>query len=292
MQRDAVSELEAASLLMLALALFQGINHVTLKCVKILALAGFRSRMNAFIYKKAGRAHMEEFHKRLEQTDRYPLFVSLDRRICLVVGGGSVAERKIRSLLSYGAIVRVVALKLNAWLESELKSHRIHFLGPEFREDYLDDIDLVFAATDDRELNSCIAKAARIRNKWCNMATDPELGSFIVPSVLQRGPLTIAVSTGGASPALAKRIREEMEKLFGQEWIIFLNLMGVLRRIIQEKGLESSENQRLFRNIAALPVPEWIAQERHEHLLDAIHLICQPLINRNELNRVWDEVWK
>src|SRR5512136_621311 len=101
------------------------------------------------------------------------------------------------------------------------------------------------------------------------MATEPELGSFIVPSIFQRGSLTIAVSTGGASPAAAVRIRQKLEREFGAEWTVMLHLMNLLRTAIQAKAQESAQNQDLYRRIVELPLLEWIQHGEADLLVQA-----------------------
>ena len=193
-----------------------------------------------------------------------PMFVSLEKRVCLVVGGGPVAERKIRGLLQYGAAIRLVAEELTPWLQTQCDEGTVLLVGKTYTKDCLQDVDLVFAATSDFALNRVIAEDAAERRLWCNMATEPEPGSFIVPSIFQRGPLTIAISTGGASPAVAVRIRQKLEHEFGAEWIVLLNLMALLRAAIQAKGLESAQNQDIYRRIAELPLLEWIQNGRED----------------------------
>ena len=124
------------------------------------------------------------------------------------------------------------------------------------------------------------------------MATEPELGSFIVPSVFQRGPLTIAVSTGGASPAMAVRIRQKLEHEFGAEWTILLHLMTLLRTAIQAKGQESAQNQEIYRRITELPLLEWIQNREKTLLVQAISDICHPWVTLTELEQIWNEAWK
>ena len=222
----------------------------------------------------------------------YPMFVSLRERVCLVIGGGSVGERKIRGLLRSQVTVRLVARDITPWLEARWKEGSIALLGKNYQVSHLDGADLVFAATSDPDLNRKIAADARSRGLWCNMATDPEMGSFIVPSVVERGPLTIAVSTAGLSPAVAKLIREKLEEEFGPEWTAYLELMGRLRAEIQSKGLDSTENQELFRRISRLPLREWMKSSQKNLALGAIQEICEPWLSRDELSRFWDEIWK
>lgn len=203
-----------------------------------------------------------------------------------------MGERKIKGLLRCGAVVRLVARDLTPWLALQDAEGRITYVGMNYEEAALEDVDLVFAVTNDPVLNGRIAVDARRHRVWCNMATDPELGTFIVPSVFERGPLTVAVSTAGQSPALARLIREQLEDQFGPEWSLFLDLMGLLRRAIQAKGLESSENQRLFREVARLPLPEWIGKKRSAQIVKAVYHICSPCLTFDEVNQLWDEAWK
>jgi precorrin-2 dehydrogenase/sirohydrochlorin ferrochelatase len=222
-------------------------------------------------------------------TRYYPLLVSLHERICLVVGGGGVAERKVRTLLGHGASVRVVARDLTAWLETQRELGRIVTAGAEYHTGQLDGIDLVFAATDDFALNRQVAADARERRIWCNMATEPQLGSCVVPAIVKRGLLTIAVSTGGVSPAVARRVREALEQQFGPEWGPYLVLLGCIRATIQQKQLGTRENQRLFRELAQLPLPEWLRDNQQKTALGALLDLCAPWLTYGELATLWKE---
>ena len=219
----------------------------------------------------------------------YPLLVSLQERICLVVGGGGVAERKVRTLLGHGASVRVVARGLTAWLETQRKLDRVAHVGAEYHAGHLDEIDLVFAATDDFALNRQVAADAREHRIWCNMATEPQLGSCVVPAIVERGLLTIAVSTGGVSPAVARRVREALEQQFGPEWGPYLVLLGSIRTAIQQEQLGTQENQRLFRELAQLPLPEWLRDNQQEAALGALLELCGPWLTYGELATIWKE---
>jgi precorrin-2 dehydrogenase / sirohydrochlorin ferrochelatase len=225
-------------------------------------------------------------------TCYYPIFVSLEKRVCLVVGGGAVGERKIRGLLQCGAAIRLVAEDLTPWLQTQCHEGRVLLVGRAYTKGCLDDVDLVFAATSDFALNRLIAADAQNCRLWCNMGTEPEAGAFIVPSILRRGPLTIAISTSGASPAVAVRIRQKLEHEFGTEWIVLLKLMALLRTTIQSKGLTSAQNQEIYRNIAGLPLLEWIQNGQETRALQTISESCHPGVSFNELKQIWDEAWK
>ena len=144
----------------------------------------------------------------------YPIFLDLSGRRCVVVGGGEVASRKARKLLQARARVVVISPEIRAELErtaAEIKRRP-------YREGDLAGAQLAFAATNSREVNAAVAREAKGRGVPVNVADEPSEGDFAVPSTLRRGRLQVAVSTGGASPTLARRIREELEEAFGPGW--------------------------------------------------------------------------
>lgn len=143
----------------------------------------------------------------------YPLFADLSGLPVLVIGGGVVAERKIEALLAAGAQVRVGARELCSTLQGWVEQGRIAYLGESFQPGWLDEVWLVIAATDDRALNQQIAGLAQQRRIFANVVDDTELSRFQVPAVVDRSPLTIAISTAGAAPALARRVRELLESV-------------------------------------------------------------------------------
>lgn len=182
-------------------------------------------------------------------TNYYPIFVDMDGTEVLVVGGGAVARRKIENLLEYGAVVNVVSRKLHPALKPLLAEGKFKILGSEFEPSQLNDVRMVIAATDDKETNRKVSAAARQRGLLVNAVDQPADCSFIVPAVVRRGALTIAVSTSGHSPALASRIRKQIEKGFGQEYEIYLALLGRVRRLLLKLELTSDENSRMFHEL-------------------------------------------
>jgi precorrin-2 dehydrogenase/sirohydrochlorin ferrochelatase len=176
----------------------------------------------------------------------YPILIDLSGKRALVVGGGKVAQRKIETLLEHRACVQVVARELTAALEELRSAEKIEFLGEEFSEALLEGTFLVFAATDDASFNRRVSQAAQQRGLLVNAVDQPADCNFIVPSVLSRGDLLVAVSTSGKSPAFARKVRVELERHFGEEYGFFLNLMGNLRKEILCLGLSQEENKRAF----------------------------------------------
>lgn len=226
-----------------------------------------------------------------DSTSHYPIFVSLRGKTCLVVGGGSVGERKVKGLLAYGAVVKVTATELTPWLVHENELGNLTWLGPVYKCAHLEKVQLVFAATCDKELNRIVTADAAARGIWCNTATEPELGSFHVPAVFRQGPLSIAVSTSGFSPAFAGKIRDKIAQEFGEQWTLALRLMGFLRVAIQAKGLTTLENQKLFKAIAALPLTDWVESREKNQIVHSIHEICKPWLSVDELKQVVRRLW-
>jgi precorrin-2 dehydrogenase/sirohydrochlorin ferrochelatase len=221
----------------------------------------------------------------------YPLLVNIENRTCLVVGGGPVGERKVRGLLRRGARVRLVARDLTEDLKGRAEEGRLQWIAREYVAAQIEGAALVFAATSDEALNRRIAEDAAARSVWCNAATEPERGSFIVPAVLERGALTVAVATDGLSPAAARRLRDELETRVAREWSAYLDFLGGLRTAVQALGLDSSENQRIFREAVKLPLVEWLHEGRREDAVEAVSKVCQGLLERERIERLWEEAW-
>lgn len=166
-----------------------------------------------------------------------------------MVGGGKVATRKIASLLKSGALVTVISPLVVDEISQLASEGRFVWIKQRFSEALLDqiaDLTLVFGATNDREVGKALAKAAGQRGVPCNIADDPELCSFTLPATLTRGDLMICVSSGGASPALSRRLREDLEARFGSEYAILTRLLRYLRDDVIERGRSSDENRALF----------------------------------------------
>jgi len=179
----------------------------------------------------------------------YPILMDLEGKRVLVVGGGRVAERKVQSLIDFGARVDVVSHALSPELEALEDEGRIRLAGREFSESQLDGALLVIAATDDEEANRRISDSARKRGIPVNAVDQPEDCTFIVPAVVRRGDLLLAVSTSGRSPALAKRLRKDLEERYGPEYAAFLAIMGRVRREVLAQGLPQEENSEIFHAI-------------------------------------------
>ncbi|GIU94838.1 MAG: hypothetical protein KatS3mg012_1295 [Gaiellaceae bacterium] len=172
----------------------------------------------------------------------YMACLDLERRSCLVVGGGSVALEKVRGLLECGAHVTVVAPEVC----EELRALDVEILERPYRPTDLDNRFLVIAATSRAGVNARVSRDARARSLFCNVADDPERCTFILPAVARRGPLAIAVSTSGASPALAQRLRDEAaERLLRPEVADLAERLRALRPWART-NLKTYESRRRF----------------------------------------------
>lgn len=172
----------------------------------------------------------------------YPMFVSLEGRTCLVVGAGRVGRRKIETLTAFGADdIRVLDMAPGDF------GPNVRFEARPFREDDLDGVFLVFCCTSDGALNQRIGTLCQQRGILCNVADDPALSSFTVPATVRQGDLTLAISTGGHSPALSKRLRQELEAHFGERYGRFITLMGRVRALVLAMGTETEQNSDVFR---------------------------------------------
>ncbi|OGW13187.1 MAG: hypothetical protein A2W77_08855 [Nitrospinae bacterium RIFCSPLOWO2_12_39_16] len=179
----------------------------------------------------------------------YPAYIDIKGKRCLVVGGGKVAERKVKLLLKCDAMVSVVSPELISRLKELNSKGKIKFFKGEFKEKYLKDMFLVIGATDNSEVNLKIYKAASKKNILVNIVDSPEICNFIVPSIVERGDLIIAISTGGKSPALSKKLRKELEDRYGFEYSKFLNTMGSLRKKISSKIRDKKKREEIYNKL-------------------------------------------
>lgn len=179
----------------------------------------------------------------------YPIFLNLKNKTCLVVGAGGVGSRKIQSLID-SDVMRVNVIDTNAKsaeLDVIANNDNVMFYSRTFDESDLDDTFLVIACTSNTEINLQIATLCHERNILCNIADQPDQCSFLVPATVRRGDLTLALSSSGLSPAFTKRMRRELQDVFGDEYAHMLTVMGRIRPLMLELGLETQANTAVFR---------------------------------------------
>lgn len=175
----------------------------------------------------------------------YPIFLDIKGKNCLVVGGGPVGARKAAALEKCGANVKVVSDRFSDTFDGWGKT-RLCLEKKEYEKNDVNGMFLVFAATDNAELNQQIKKDASLLNILCNVADAADISDFLLPSTVNRGDLIVAVSTSGSSPAMAKKIRQDLEHQFGPEYEQFLILMGKIRNRLLSSGHAPDEHKQLF----------------------------------------------
>ncbi|MDR2736986.1 MAG: bifunctional precorrin-2 dehydrogenase/sirohydrochlorin ferrochelatase [Gracilibacteraceae bacterium] len=202
--------------------------------------------------------------------DTYPVALKLNNRLCLVVGGGKVGERKIATLLECGAIVRVVSPKSTSQVAEWARSGQIELRQRCFQEEDLDGVLVVIAATDCYEVNQDVSRVCDERQVIVNAVDIPDLCSFYVPAVLRRGLLTIAVSTGGASPKLAAKIRDSLSEQFGPDYGRYLELIAGWRRRALAEITDTDRREAFLKHIVDDVTLELIQKEQFDLLKERL----------------------
>jgi precorrin-2 dehydrogenase/sirohydrochlorin ferrochelatase len=169
----------------------------------------------------------------------YPIFVEMKGRRILVIGGGHVSAEKVRGLLAGEADVTLVSPELNDELREHVEAGRIRHVGRAYQDADLDGgYELIMVATDDGAINAEVAAGSKKRGIWVNAADDQKHCDFILPSVVRKGKITLAASTSGASPALARRLREELDAYLTDDMPALADLLAEVRQEIRKRGLK------------------------------------------------------
>jgi precorrin-2 dehydrogenase/sirohydrochlorin ferrochelatase len=222
----------------------------------------------------------------------YPVFANLTDKPCLVVGGGAVGERKVQDLRVAGARVTVVSPEITPGLAELAEAGEIRHLAADFRPEHLGGMALVLAATDDPAVNARVSAAAQARAIWVNVADAPELCTFIVPAQVRRGDLTVAISTGGASPALARKLREELQQLFGPEYAPYLALLKGIRERLLADHRGHPDNSRLFHRLVDSPLREVVARGDRARIVSLLKEILGAALSPQVLGELVAQAFK
>lgn len=196
----------------------------------------------------------------------YPIFLDIKGRPCVVIGGGKVAERKVLSLLDAGAKVLVISPRVTSTLKRLVAKRKITHCPKTYESGDLKGFSLAYSATNNKTVNLKVYEEAKREGVILNVVDAPELCNFIVPSIVERGDLLIAISTSGKSPAMAKRIRERLERGFGAEYATFLTLMGAVRDRLLKKGKGSARNKRVFERLVNSSLLGWIKKGKKKEI--------------------------
>ena len=206
----------------------------------------------------------------------YPAMLDLAGRPCLVIGGGEVGLRKVEGLLEAGALVTVIEPRPGDDLTALARKGRVELVFGPFEPSHLDGIWLAIAATDDEAQNRAVSDAAWERGIFVNVVDVPELCTFIVPASVRRGDLLLSVSTSGASPAVAARIRRRLETEYGPAWEVYLDLMGRVREKVLAGGLTPAERRNVFEELASSDMVAMIEAGDEGGIEEMLRKICGP----------------
>ena len=192
----------------------------------------------------------------------FPIFVKLQGRLVVVVGGGEIASGKIDGLLRAGARVRVIAPEVHQAFDEPIRNREIEWVPRKFQAGDVADATLVIAATSAPGVNASVFRDAEARGILCNAVDDIENCHFYYGSVVQRGDLQIAISTNGKSPALAQRLRQELEQQFGPEYEVWLEWLGAARELLRAAdGGGTESTKQMLHHLASKPMYERFVKE-------------------------------
>jgi precorrin-2 dehydrogenase / sirohydrochlorin ferrochelatase len=210
----------------------------------------------------------------------YPIFVETKGRRVIVIGGGHVGAEKVRGLLAGEADITVVAPELNEEMHGYRDTGKIKHVAREYRESDLDGgYEFVMVATDDGAINAEVAAAGKRRGLWVNAADDPKNCDFILPSVVRKGKITLAASTAGSSPALARRLREELDAYLTDDMPALADLLAELRQEIRRRNIKIENDTWQYAIDGQLRV--LLAQRRYgqarAHLIRRLGIELEPV---------------
>ena len=207
----------------------------------------------------------------------FPIFLEMSLRPCLVIGGGAVAERKVEALLGVGAQISVISPELTRLLRLRLDEGKINHTEREYHAGDLDGYEIAFVATDDAKINGAVAEEGRRLGVWINAADDPSHCDFILPSVLKRGDLTVAVGTGGASPAVSRVVREEIEDNLGQEFAVLTRLAAEVRQELRSGSRSPGAEawHKALKGTIRRMIREGDVDRAREHLREQLKQSCE-----------------
>jgi precorrin-2 dehydrogenase/sirohydrochlorin ferrochelatase len=206
----------------------------------------------------------------------YPINLDIRDRPCLVIGGGRVSTRKVKTLLDCGATVTVVSPQVTTTIARLAADQLIALKQRAYRSSDLDGMFLVIGATDDEVLNRQINADAEQRHLLCNIADRPAICNFILPAIVNRGDFMLAISTAGKSPAFAKHIRQSLEAQFGKEYGDLLELMGAIRNKLLADAHEPEAHKPLFEQLIAANLLSLVKNDQIEQIDQLLARVLGP----------------
>jgi len=203
----------------------------------------------------------DTFHTLAAKNRFYPAFLRVEGKVCVVIGGGRVATRKIHALLVAGARVVVISVALHVDLQTLFANGLVDYIPARYAAEYLTCASLVFAATNDPEVNLQIARDAHERGLWVNVADNPDNSDFYVPATIHQQDLTLAISTGGEAPAFARYVRELLEQSLSDALGQALEMVTQARPLILAEPKE--RQTQLWESLQALHLEKVIETQGH-----------------------------
>ena len=186
----------------------------------------------------------------------YPLFLDLVDKLCVVVGGGAIAERKARGLLKSGARVKLVSPEVTPAVRKLAGQGRIEVVPRAYQAGDLEGAALAVAATNREEVNRRVREESKRLSIPLNVVDSPDLGDFIVPSVVRKGPVVVAVSTSGLLPALARRLKEEIGAALSEDFALYASRVGAFRRLVMRTVDDPAKKREILRRVSEADVSE------------------------------------
>ncbi|MBF0449606.1 MAG: bifunctional precorrin-2 dehydrogenase/sirohydrochlorin ferrochelatase [Candidatus Magnetomorum sp.] len=220
----------------------------------------------------------------------YPININLKHRRCLIVGGGAVAFRKMNRLLECFATVTVISPQFDPEFLDKPQPKGIELIQRTIRNHDLDGFFMVFATTNDAQVNQCISEWAQKKNILCNIADNPETSDFTLPSIIEQGDLNITISTNGKSPALSRHIRKQLVNTFGDEYALFLVIMGNLRDILSTQQLSQDERKKKYHTLIDMQLIHRIKEKDINHissiLFDVTGYTLDEIVHQEVVDRI------
>jgi len=213
----------------------------------------------------------------------YPINLDIRGKPVVIIGGGAVAARKCHVLLAAGARVTVIAPTLGNPLQELAANGRVNHQARKYTEGDLVGACLVFAATDSRIVNRAVAKEAKEYEIPADIADAPELSDFTSPAVITRGDLLITVATGGESPALARKVRMELEKRYGPEYAVLIKILGKVREKLLTEKANSSYNKKILNQLVEQDLPALLKKNSAAEIDHLLLKLCGPGFSLAEL---------
>ena len=204
----------------------------------------------------------------------FPVFLSLSGKKCLVVGGGQVAERKVADLFDCEANIKVVSPEAEKNIQLWSNQGLISWQAREIQDNDLDDIFIVFVATNDRHINRKVADKCRQRGIMVNAVDDPPNCDFYVPAVVRRNSLVLAISTEGKSPMLARKLRERLEGIFGEEYGELVDFLGEQRDFIKQTVPDIEARKKVFQALVESDILDLLKAGEKERVKERMEDVC------------------